>query len=703
MASKPKRSPFDVPLDDEQKTHLGLWLSWELNNAIDSRSANELEVDYWHSLYEQARTRTSKTMPWPDAADLTSYLACEKVDALQARIMRTVWVSPVWTVEGWGASADRAPFVEEFHQWKAEEERLQQTLDKAALTALIEPRALIEVSESSERRQGRKTIQAKVQTTLDGGVLFDEKGQPALEKDAQGQHIEAQPQDMAVTTVVDSSDVIRTGPQYRVLPYRDSLILPGHARDKDEIWGYAKRVWKRRSDLQAQAKQGVYDVDAVEKLAAVSERETTDALDRAKQSVAPQDSTTVEHELWEALVLIDVNAILEAKHQDTLTDKTYSGARWYLITIHLGTHTVLRFQHDDFEQSRYIPVILFPRPDRATEGFSFIGHKLITTIEEHTAWRNLVADRLSLVVSAPIKRLTGALWDPDEQPFGPKAVIDVRDMREVEPFAIPEIGLQAAMEREQNMERTAERLSGINDVASGQVAQESRTLGEIQMATEQSYVRMDLIVRRFQEAMEDLAQVRHAIWKRVLAEQPAGIDAPESVLVGLEGRGVPIDQYLPDGKITSALLDGAFRFKPYGSVANADPNRRKQNVQALMQAIPALMQLFPIMAPVFQTPQAARAVFREVFRALDVQNVRAFLGSPSQDLMQPPILGAGGLQGMGPLLPGMSPGMPQPGMPMPPGMPPGPPQVAPGRLPGPPLPPGGPAPLPMMPGPTGPQ
>jgi hypothetical protein len=471
-----------------------------------------------------------------------------------------------------------------------------------------------------------------------------------------------------------------------VLPYRDSLILPGHARDKDEIWGYAKRIWKRRADLERQAKAGIYDQDAVDSLAAVSERETPLSLQRANQSVAPQDATTIEHELWEALVLIDVNAVLDAKHQKTLKDKTYGGARWYLITLHLGTHTVLRVQHDDFEQSRYIPIILFPRPDRATEGFSFIGHKLITTIEEHTAWRNMVADRLSLVVSAPIKRLTGALWDAEEQPFGPKAVIDVRDMREIEPFQIPELGLQAAMQREQAMERTAERLSGINDAASGQVAEESRTLGEIQMATEQSYVRMDLIVRRFQEAMEDLAQVRHAIWKRVLAEQPAGIDAPDSVLVGLEGRGVPIDRYLPDGKITAALLDGAFRFKPYGSVQNADPSRRKQNVQGLMQAIPALMQLFPFMAMQFQTPQAARAVIREVFRALDVENVRAFLGSPSQDLLQPPM----GMPGMG--MPGMSPGLP-----------PGPPGLGPGGPPGAPMGMGGPPGLPVMPGPVGPQ
>lgn len=685
-----KGNPYAVPLSDEQTTTMGLWLSWELTNAISARSANETEVDYWHSLYEQARTRTKATMPWPNAADLTSYLACEKVDALHARIMRTVWVNPIWTVEGWGPAAERAPFVEEFHQWKAEEERLQTVLDKAVLTALIEPRALIEVSESSQRRTQRKTITAKIETTPEGGLLFDQKGAPSLAMQ-DGTYVEAQSTDPAMTTVVDASDVIRTGPQYRVLPYRDSLILPGHARDDDEIWGYAKRIWKRHSDLVAQAEAGLYDKDTVDSLAVILDRETTSSLDRAKQSVAPQDSTTVEHELWEALILIDCNAVLEAHHQPTLRDKTYAGPRWYLVTIHLPTHKVLRFQHDDFEVSRYIKVILFPRPDRATEGFSAIGHKLVTTIEEHTAWRNMVADRLSLVVSAPIKRLVGALWDPEEQQFGPKAVIDVRDMREVEPFVIPELGLQAAMVREQNMERTAERIMGVNDVASGQVAQESRTLGEVQMATEQSFVRMDLIVRRFQEALEDLAQVRHAIWKRVLAEQPDGVDVPQSVLVGLEGRGVPIDQYLPNGKMTAAMLEGAFRFRPYGSVETADPNRRRQDLIGFMQGLPMLLQAFPSLVPMLQTPQAGRAMFREFLRAFRVPNQQAFLGSPAQDLMQQaPMLGM--------LPPGLlPPGMGMPGMP--PGMPPGPPGMPPGAPPA----MGRPALPPMMPGPQGPQ
>lgn len=631
---RPPRDPFDLKLDDDQRKALAVFLCEQIQNGLDARSSQDAEVDYWWTLYEQARTRLGRNAPWPDAADLTSYLASEKVDALHARILRALWSDPVWTVEGWGEAAARAPFVEEFHQWKVEEERLQGVLDKLALQALVEPRGLLEIAEGTEMRTVRKRITAKVETDpLTGGMVFDEKG-PALQTKPDGTYQEAGPNDPGAETVMDVTDRVRTGPVYRILPYRDSVILPGHARDAQEIWGYGKRFWRTIGDLTRQAEAGRYDVDAIDRMSTVTDRETDAALKRARMDVAPQDDpSTAEKELWELLILLDLNLFFESRTLKGLPAKTYNGARWFLTTVHLPTQQLLRVQHDDLERSRFVPVILFPRSDRATEGYSFVGHKLITTIEEHTAWRNMAADRASMVAQAPIKRLTGALWDPEEQPWGPKAVIDVRDMRELEPVAVPDL-TSGVFTHIEMMERTADRLSGVNDVASGQVATDSRTLGEIQMATEQSFVRMDLVVRRFQEAMEDIAQIRHAILKRMLAEQPDGITPPASMLSSLEGRGVSIDEFLPDQKVTAELLEGAFRFKPHGSVETADPNRLRADFVSGLQALGPLMQAFPALAAMFQTPQAARAMGRQFLRVFRVPNAQAFLGSPAQDLQQ---------------------------------------------------------------------
>jgi hypothetical protein len=628
MAKRKKaRNPFDVSLPEQDRQKLALWLVDEIQNAINARATAEAECDYWHTLYEQGRTRQASVAPWPGAADLTSYLGTQNVDSLHARLMKTVWVEPVWTVEGWGQAAANAPFVEEFQQWKAEEERLQSVLDKWALISLIEPRGLLEVTEGTQMRRVRKRMWAALELHADpltGEMrpVFQQDGQPLLQTDPAGKFVEAsgdkdpmtgeflQP---AAEVVVDGVEPVRTGPQCRVIPYRDSLIFPGHARDKEEIWGYGKRIFRRLSDLRA---SDAYDQDAVAKLTIVGDREPEPALQRAGADIAQQERDTVEKELWELTFLKDLDG---------------KGDRWYVATVSVKDQILLRVQYDDIDSARYIPVILFPRPDRATEGFSFVGHKLITTIEEHTAWRNMIADRGQLVAQQPIKKLQGALWDEYEQPWGAGAVITVRDMREIEPFVMQDVPA-SLMQREVVMERTAERLAGVNDIAAGQTVQQGdKTLGEVQMATEQSFVRMDLVIRRFQEAMEDLAQVRHAIWKRVLAEQPEGVEVPESVQVGLESRGAQI----PGGKLTATMLEGQFRFKPRGSVETADPRALRMDFTQMMQAFPPFLQMLQMLGALFG-PQAARAMLDQFVRVYRIPNRAAFVGQGAGP--QPPMM-----------------------------------------------------------------
>ena len=637
MAKAP-RDPYEVTLSDEKRQEFVRWLADEVQNALDANSAQTREVDYWHLLYEQGRTRMATSAPWPGAADLTSYLGTQNVDSMHARLMKTVWVEPVWTVEGQGQSAQNAPAVEELHQWWAEEERLQSVLDKWALIALIEPRGLLEVREGTQMRRVRKTMNAAIQVDpMTGFPIYDDQGNPKLQRDPNGDYIEAQNGAPSAEQTIDVSERVRSGPQYRIIPYRDSVILPGHARDKDDIWGYGKKFTKRMPEIEALAEQGIYDSAAVENLNRVGDTEPDAALQRAKQAVAPQEGPTAEKELWEVLVLCDVDG---------------KGERWYLATLHLGNRVLLRLQYDDLDRSRFVPVILFPRPDRATEGFSCIGHKLITTIEEHTAIRNMRADREAMIVQAPIKRQAGALWDPLEQPWGPSAVIDVRDMREIEPVQVPDVPA-SIIQWEQNCERTAERLMGVNDIAAGQTLQDTKTLGEVQMATEQSFVRMDLVIRRFQEAMEDLGEIRHAIRKRMLQENPEGMEAPQSVMLGLESRGMP----LQNGMITAQLMEGKFRFKPRGSVETADPKALRNDLNQLIAVLPSFFQLAPMMGQFFG-PQAIRAMLDQIVRTYRIPNRQAFLGGPAQQAMFGSPTPAPGMMPMGGLPPLPLPGAP---------------------------------------------
>ena len=46
--------------------------------------------------------------------------------SMRARITATIFTDPLWVVEGFGSDAERAPMVEAFHQWKAQETKLEQ-------------------------------------------------------------------------------------------------------------------------------------------------------------------------------------------------------------------------------------------------------------------------------------------------------------------------------------------------------------------------------------------------------------------------------------------------------------------------------------------------------------------------------------------------------------------------------------------------
>lgn len=614
------RSAFDLTVAQLKKSRwedwddLANWIANELDLAEGARGTAKQEIEYCWRYYEQARMRTGN-MPWPDAADLPSPYAPEYTDAVHARLMQTIFVDPVWTVEGWGPSAKHASFVEEFHQRAQEDERLQSYLDEWSLRGLVEGVGTLEISESFEVRRERQRKRVAIRRDDLGQPLHDENG-PLLEQGEDGYYVEPQQEDAPSAEVdIDSWEPVRLGPAYDVVPYLDFLTLPAHARSRTQVWGYAKRFYRRPGELVALAKRGVYDAEAVTRIGEQDDR--AGMTEEAPKGPTPVDQTgvTAQKELFECQLLLDLDG---------------QGERWWRLTLHRERRVLLRCQVDD-QSTRFIRWMPFPKPGTVDRGYSLIGHKLITVIEEDTARRNMKADRMALKVGQPIKRRQGALWEPMEQPFGPRAVIDVRDMDEVQPMQGIDDVPQSVMAWGREIRDDADRLIGQNDTAQGVESSEKRTLGEVQLRAGYAEVRINLIVKRMQEPLEELGQARHFIWKRTLAERP-NMPVRRAMVIGNPANGIETSGLAQDGQITAEMLEGIFWFKPRGSVETADLNRAKADFVGLMGALANLLPVFPMMQMMLNTPPATKAVVEEMLRVFRWPDKQSFLGPAAKDV-----------------------------------------------------------------------
>ena len=210
-------------------------------------------------------------------------------------------------------------------------------------------------------------------------------------------------------------------------------------------------------------------------------------------------------------------------------------------------------------------------------------------------------------------------------------VIDVMSMDEIQPLQGIEDVPQSLVLYGQQVRSDAERALGQNDVSVGQETQERRTLGEVQLVAGYAEVRVNVLLRRCQEALEELFQARHTIWKRTL-ESRQGMPQLRSLMVGREAQAVDVPGVATDGSITAELLDGVFWGKPKGSVETADLNRQRQDFNSFLQTLPALMQVNQSIGAVLQTIPAARSLLKTALKVNRVQDIQSIVGTEANDV-----------------------------------------------------------------------
>ncbi len=624
MARAPRPKPFDGNAD---WTALGGEWAREVEDALNARSTMIGDggiIDLVDWFYEQGRSQPDDR-PFAGAADLTSWFITENVDAYRARLLQIVFKpEPFCTVDGWGESSKNAPFVEAFHDWQIHEEGLPEELAKIAHGGLLEDAHILEVREKIETRKLVEELDIALELDpVHGGPIFDESGKAKLKKHPDtGELVPAKDGEPAATIKRTSTKTRRLGPEYDVISMKDFVWLPGHARSQKAVWGYAVRVWARLPDLQEGVADGLYDQAAVDLLGTQSDRETVPtAMATPVNSVAPQLGDSVEKELWRLAIKRDLDG--DGREE------------WYTATLSLKHRVLLRCKLDLFVMNlgipRCVPFVFFPRRN-SVYGYSYAADKMLTLAEEHTALRNMKADRGALATNAPLKVLRGAQWDPEAEPLGVGRVIRVDTQQDIEPLQIPDVP-NSIVEQERALISGKERVGGLSDMAIGVNPDQARTLGENQLVSAGSTVRVDETLGYFRASIAKVMKLRHAIWIETLKEDSQGLEAPASVIDRLSARGQP----LPNGRFTLALLQGKFQFKPYGSVETADPHVVMAYFNQGLQALGGLAKEFPALGVIFQNPDVARAVLEEWARVYKIRDRATFIKALQA---QPPGMGA---------------------------------------------------------------
>lgn len=637
MAKRPLTA-FDVELSAEERRTLAGELCQEIEDALTARQAMIADgglIDLYDWFYEQGRSRP-EDRPFPGAADLTSFIFTENIDAMRARLMKAIAVEPFCIVDGWGQDASKAPFVEAFHDWQVEEEGLLDVLGKVVHGGLIEDCYVLEVRERVETRKVKETLDVALELDpVTGGPVFDattKRPRVAIDPETGDYRLAGDDEPSArIERLITRTK--RLGPEYDAISMKDFVFLPAHAKSMQQVYGYAYRCWERVPEIAERVEDGIYDAEAVSELSGQSER--ADAS--TPSNVEVQQTRTgpaAENELYQLSIKRDFDG--DGREE------------WYIATLSLKARTLLRLKLDTFAtkvgKPRCVPFVLFPRRN-SVYGYAYAGDKLLTLAEEHTALRNAAADKNALATNAPMTVLQGSAWDPDEQPFGIGRTITVRSHDEIKPLQIGDVP-QSIVWLMRDVMAAKERVGGLADTAVGVQAQESRTLGENNMVAQASAVRVDEPLGHFRRAIRHVMDLRHAIWIDTLEDGGRGIEAPAEVMSRLEAAG----QSLESGRFTADKLKGRFRFKPYGSVDTADVGMRMQYFNQGLIALGNLAKMFPSIGPaVFGNPEVTMRVLQEWARVYKVRDVNVFLKAMTTGAAQglPMPQGAGGALGPG--------------------------------------------------------
>jgi hypothetical protein len=586
MAVNPADGVERIKFKDDERLNFGHELLERVNSARTGMSELLKRLEKWMSYYES--DLPEKDFPWEGCSNINIPLIQSHVDTWHASVNDIMLTPRPWMTVNPPANVnvpnikDGALAVQDaLYQVQDELMGLRAVVDKWNLNSLMQQAGIVKLRWVEEFRTVKRV-----------GPVMDATGVPAA--DEMGQPI---------TKAQTVQEPKFKGPRPEIVDLHNFVIYPLTADSIEDAQIVGDRFRMSETAIRRKIKDGAWDKQQAE--ACIARMGTESSYnDPAAPSDAQDDREGVERLsdaemlwFWELIAPYDADG-------DGLKEDC-------VFTIEADSGIIVRATTYPYWHGRryYIAQKPFPRPRQR-----FFGRSLPQMLEhmqrEINAVHNQRADATTISISPPFLRLRSSDIDADTVQFYPGAEIPVDGMDEIQQLQVSP--LIPGIEIEQQAKDWSERASPINDLAMGrQTEGNKKTLGEVQIVTQKSGLRVaDVVARLQEEGMTELAQQTVGLMYQFMTDEE-------------------LDFY----NVTRELLTVPWNLQPHGTIATADKQMKRQEADFMYMLLMGA-QGAPPNPLVSNDPMHLYKLTQDLLQAHERKDVENYIGTEQELQMQ---------------------------------------------------------------------
>ena len=580
MAIAPTDGIERIKFKSGERDKLGNDLLERINNARRGMKDSLSSLETWLKFYES--DLDPKDSPWEDCSNVNIPLIQSHVDTWHASINDIVLTPRPWHLVKTPTALAEVPEIKKAAM--AVEDALYQVLDTLVnfrgtgdqwnLNSIVQQAGVIKLRWAEEVREVKRYQPVEDMET--GAVTM--KGQIVKEPKYRG-------------------------PKPEIVDLTNFVIVPLTASSIDDAQIVGDKYRMTEDAIRRKIKAKAWDKAEAEWCL---ERLTSEASHNDEALV---DDNADEREGIEKLSDFDVLWFWEVIAQYDADGDGLAEDCCFVIEADSGK-IVRATTYPYFHGHRYyIAQRPFPRPRRR-----FLGRTLPMILEhlqrEINTYHNQRADQLSLAISPPFKRLKSSDINPDRHRWGPGATIDVDMMDELEQLDISPF--VPGTDIEEGAKDWAERASPINDNALGRETEGAKkTLGEVQIVSQKSSLRISDVVARIQEdGMVELAKQTLGLMYQFMTDEE------------LQSYGISRD-----------MLTVPWDIVPHGNIGTADKQLRRNEADFMYLLLLGGMNT-PPNPLVVQNPMRVHRLTQDLLQAHERKDIENYIGTEEELQMQ---------------------------------------------------------------------